>query len=499
MPLLHRYAFSVAAVALAAVARIMLSEHLPGRPFATFFLAVLTTAVIAGAGPAILATLLASLYALAPIDDAPAPGLAVLFFVAISSAVVLLSAIKDHLVGEAADARLKALETESWRMADAALRERERFITGVLNSLPHEIAVIDAQGEVLAVNARWESFARENAQGSVSVSTGANYLEVCRKASTEGDPDARRALEGLQSVLSGDVSEFVMEYPCHTPDGERWLMMHASSVNSPPAAVVVTHTDITTHIQTERRLRAAKQELQRLDERKDAFLATLAHELRNPLAPICTAIPVLRQDAATGWGEKDLALLAIVERQAGNLVRLVDDLLDVSRFTRGKIQLKRQVVDISEAALSAIEIARPNIDKSQHTLTTRFPPEPIHVSGDPVRLAQVFSNLLNNAAKYTDPGGAITLECGQDGDAVVVTVSDNGQGISKEMLPSIFDLFMQTDMSQGGAQAGLGIGLALVKTIVELHGGTVDAHSEGEGRGSAFIVRLPRADVSDWQ
>jgi signal transduction histidine kinase len=214
---------------------------------------------------------------------------------------------------------------------------------------------------------------------------------------------------------------------------------------------------------------------------------------------IRTAIPVLQQDAAQGWGERDLTLLAIIERQVGNLVRLVDDLLDVSRFSKGKIALKRQTVDIAEAARAAIEISKPNIEKSQHTLTTHFPAQPICIDGDPVRLAQVFSNLLNNAAKYTDPGGAIALDCVREGDDAVVTVRDNGQGISSEMLPSVFDLFTQTDSSLGGAQSGLGIGLALVKTIVELHGGTVEAKSDGPGRGSVFIVRLPSAPAASPQ
>lgn len=376
-------------------------------------------------------------------------------------------------------------------MTDALLPDGLNFITGVLNSLPHEIAVIDPQGVVLAVNHRWERFARENGQGSVALAVGANYLDTCRRAASDGDPDARRALDGLEAVLRGDRPEFVMEYPCHGHDQERWFMMHASCANCAPAGLVISHTDITAHIQTERRLSAATEELKRIDARKDAFLATLAHELRNPLAPISTAIPVLKQDAAAGWGEKDIALLGIIERQVGNLVRLVDELLDVSRFTRGKIELERRRVDIVDALRSAIEISRPNIERCQHLLTTRFPVEALHVSGDSVRLAQVFSNLLNNAAKYTDPNGAIMLDCARDGDDLVVTVRDNGRGIPPEMLSRIFDLFMQTDASQGGPQAGLGIGLALVKTIVELHGGTVEARSEGPGRGSAFIVRLP--------
>jgi signal transduction histidine kinase len=498
MPVFYRYAFSFAAVALAALARLTLDGLFHGRPFTAFFFAVLLSAIFAGPGPAIAAMLVSSIYASLAFEE-PLASYAVsyVFFVLISLAVVALTAMKDRAVADAAEARLRLAEAEGLRNTGVALRARDDFISGVLDSLPHQIAVLDPKGVVLAVNQRWERFARENSSSPVAVSVGVNYLDVCRKASEAGDPDARRALDGLLSVLRGETAEFVMEYPCHSPGRERWNMMHAACAECAPAAVVITHTDITARMLTEKQLREATEELKRLDQRKDAFLATLAHELRNPLAPIRTAIPVLQQDAAQGWGERDLRLLAIIGRQVGNLVRLVDDLLDVSRFSKGKIALKRQSLDIAEAARAAIEISRPNIEKGQHTLTTHFSTEPICVHGDPVRLAQVFSNLLNNAAKFTEPGGEIGLDCAQAGDDVVVTIRDNGQGISPEMLGSVFDLFTQTDSSLGGAPSGLGIGLALAKTIVELHGGTIEAMSDGPGRGSAFIARLPRAPAPE--
>jgi signal transduction histidine kinase len=492
MLLLHRYAFSVAVVALAIYLRLFLNGALGDRPFATFFFAVLLAAVVAGPGPAIVATLLSALYAIVAIDGALTTyGVTFFVFVFISLAVVALTALKDRAVAEAADAKLRLVEADNRRLAEKALRAREDFVAGVLDSLPHQIAVVDPMGVVLAVNRRWDLFAAENGPGPAAVSVGANYLEVCRAASAAGDPDASQAFAGLQSVLRGERAEFVMEYPCHAPERERWFMMHAASASCAPAAVVVTHTDITERMQTERQLRAATEELKRLDQRKDAFLATLAHELRNPLAPIRTAIPVLQQDVAKGWGERDLALLAIIERQVGNLVRLVDDLLDVSRFTKGKIELKKQSLDLVDALRGALEISRPNIEKGAHHLTTRFPDRAVEVTGDPVRLAQVFSNLLNNSAKYTDRGGEIALACTQADNQAIVTVSDNGHGISADMLPKVFDLFTQTDSSLGSAQGGLGIGLALVKTLVALHGGTVDAQSAGLGKGSIFTVRLP--------
>ncbi|WP_442756246.1 PAS domain S-box protein [Methylocystis sp. JAN1] len=241
---------------------------------------------------------------------------------------------------------------------------------------------------------------------------------------------------------------------------------------------------------TERR--RAEDALRDADRRKDEFLATLAHELRNPLAPIRNAVHVLLHGAdATMRTGRDLALLAMVERQTEHLIRLVDDLLEVSRITRGKIELKKQRVDLGDVLRHAIETAQPSIDRARHQLRVAMPAEPIEVEVDPVRLAQVFTNLLNNAAKYTEPAGDISVSAERRATEVVVTVRDSGVGIPAEMLPRIFDLFTQVDRTLGRAQGGLGIGLALVKNLLELHGGAVEAQSDGLGRGAAFIVRLP--------
>ncbi|WBK01838.1 PAS domain S-box protein [Methylocystis parvus] len=232
--------------------------------------------------------------------------------------------------------------------------------------------------------------------------------------------------------------------------------------------------------------------LKAADRRKDEFLATLAHELRNPLAPVRNAVHVLRHDAAaTVTAKRDLALLAMIDRQVEHLVRLVDDLLEVSRITRGKIELKKRRVDLAEILRHAVETAQPTIDHAQHSLHVALPSEALELDADPVRLAQVFTNLLNNAAKYTEHGGDIWLMVERCEGEAVVTVRDSGVGIPAEMLPRVFDLFTQIDRTLGRAQGGLGIGLALVKSLLELHGGSVEAQSEGSGRGSAFVVRLP--------
>jgi PAS domain S-box-containing protein len=238
---------------------------------------------------------------------------------------------------------------------------------------------------------------------------------------------------------------------------------------------------------TERKL--AEEALREADRRKDEFLAILAHELRNPLAPILNSLNVLGK--AVGQTPATGRLLEMMQRQVGHLVRLVDDLLDVSRITQDKIELKTARVELGSLIGDAIEAARPFIDAGRHTLEARVPPEPLPLRADPVRVVQVLGNLLNNAAKYMEPGGRIEVVAERQGLDAVVSVRDQGLGIPADMLPRVFELFTQVDRNISRAQGGLGIGLALVRGLVELHGGRVEAHSEGPGRGSAFIVRLP--------
>src|SRR5262245_49976726 len=224
---------------------------------------------------------------------------------------------------------------------------------------------------------------------------------------------------------------------------------------------------------------------------KDQFLAMLAHELRNPLASIRTAVHVIGRAGA--GSERAQEAQRIVERQVNHLARLLDDLLDVSRITRGRIELNRVPTALAVVITDAVEAARPLFAARRHELTVSLPPEPVVLDADATRLTQVFGNLLNNAAKYTPPGGRVQLTGAVDGDVVEVHVSDTGVGIAADMLPRVFDLFAQADRSLSRSEGGLGIGLTLVHRLVELHGGTVSAHSEGPGRGTEFVVRLPRA------
>jgi two-component system, sensor histidine kinase len=238
----------------------------------------------------------------------------------------------------------------------------------------------------------------------------------------------------------------------------------------------------------------AEQALRIADRRKDEFLATLAHELRNPLAPIRNAVYIMQ--TAKDDEQAVAGARAIVERQLQQMVRLVDDLLDVSRITTGKLALRRERVEARAVAASALEAVEPLVRARGHVLDVELPPSGVYVSADPTRLAQVFLNLLNNAVKFTDAGGHIEFRLAVEGRELVARVRDNGIGIAPEMREVIFDMFAQADRSLERSAMGLGVGLSLTRRLVELHGGSIVAHSEGLGRGAEFIVRMPVASAA---
>ncbi len=246
--------------------------------------------------------------------------------------------------------------------------------------------------------------------------------------------------------------------------------------------IFASSRDVTERKRVERALREA-------DRHKDEFLAMLAHELRNPLVPIRNAAHVIGRlelaEPRIKWAQE------IIERQVAHLVRLVDDLLDVSRIARGKILLKRETIDFAALVAPVIQAARLLVEAKGHSLEVRLPEETVRMEGDPVRLSQVLSNLLDNAVKYTPDGGRIELAASMDGPEIEITVRDNGMGIRAELLPRVFDMFQQDERKLDRAQGGLGIGLTLVQRLVAMHGGRVEAHSAGSGKGSTFTVRLP--------
>jgi signal transduction histidine kinase len=247
--------------------------------------------------------------------------------------------------------------------------------------------------------------------------------------------------------------------------------------------------EVNERLKAEHAARESEARLQEADRHKNEFLAMLAHELRNPLAPIRNAVRVVRdrgpKEPELQWAQE------VIERQVDCLARLINDLLDVSRISRGKLELRRQRVELASVVQGAIESSRPLIEQHGHELSVMLPPQPIHLEADLVRLAQVFMNLLNNAAKYTDHGGRIWLTAERQGGKVVVIVKDTGIGIASDRLPHLFDMFYQVEHAVDRAEGGLGIGLMLVRRLVEMHGGTVEARSKGSGKGSEFLVCLP--------
>ncbi len=383
--------------------------------------------------------------------------------------------------GEVIGAVLVFRDITEKRRAEQALREQEKRAAEalardalLLANVHDAVVVTDLEGVVTYWN-----------EGATRL-FGWTAAEMLGRPLTDRVPEEARARMAEATRAIRDGQDFVGEWEDYRKDGSRvWIEARVTRVNDAAGRMVGLlglSRDVTERKKAEEALREA-------DRRKDDFIALLAHELRNPLAPLRNGLQVMR--LAGGDAGAVAQARAMMDRQLGHMVRLIDDLLDISRISRDKMELRRTRVLLADVVSNAVETARPAIEEAGHELTVSLPPQPIFLDADLTRLAQVFSNLLTNSAKYTKPGGHIWLSAEGGSGTVTVSVRDTGIGIPADALPRIFDMFSQVDRSIERATGGLGIGLALVKGLVEMHGGTVEAASPGEAGGSTFTVRLP--------
>jgi PAS domain S-box-containing protein len=460
----------------------------PEIPFLFLWPAVMVTAWYGGLGPGVLATFTALVTAEVFLLDEPR---SLRGGHADSIAAALLFLLLGCMVS-ALTARLRRARQEAAQQAFDAAEQRE-WLRVTLASVADAVVATDLHGRVAFINTAAQSL------------TGWKEQEACGRAVADVLllKDERTGLglpDPAVDVLTRGVTVHL---------SERTVLCTRQGTAVPVAAcaapirdtagnvrgMVVALQDASRERDTVNELRRRADDLVQTGHRKNDFIALLAHELRNPLSPIKGAARLLRQGHAEAADVQWAA--GVIERQVDLIGRLVEDLLDVSRVNRGKISLQREQTDLAEIVNSAVEISRPLIDRHAHDLVVQAPSEPVVLFADRARLAQVVSNLLNNAAKYTADGGRIWLDARVEGAKAVIRVKDTGAGISAEMLPHIFEMFAQDDRSLPRSEGGLGIGLCLVRGLVELHGGRVEAFSDGPGCGSEFVVSLPLPSAED--
>jgi len=373
-------------------------------------------------------------------------------------------------------------QLESQRQVERVLRASEERFRSLADNAPVLIWMSGLRNEAVYFNKPWLDFTGR----SLEEELGLGWIESIH-------PDDRERCVETCDAAFARREPLAMQFRLRRRDGEyRWILDNGIPHFAADGAFngyVGSCVDITSR-------KLAEEELEQAGRRKDEFLAMLGHELRNPLAPIGMAVEIMRRrpptDGSVVWARD------IIARQLRQLTRLVDDLLDISRINRGKVRLLLTPLDLTSVVAHAVETSRPLVESAGHELTTRVPSHPVWVRGDSVRLGQVLANLLNNAAKYTPAGGHIRLSVAQSDSQVILTVADDGVGLSAEMVEHVFDLFWQVE-SRDDTAGGLGIGLTLVKRLVELHGGDIEARSPGRGRGSEFIVRLPALEAEATQ
>ena len=377
---------------------------------------------------------------------------------------------------------LRALERRDFEQRLEAKEERYRAL---FESIDEGFCVVklqrDARGEVF-------DYRFEEANEAFAMHTG--FEDAVGKSIHELSPGHEEEWFQVYDRVArtGEATRFVQEAKAM----KRWFDVYATRLGGPGSDLVaILFSDITQRLLAEQDMRRLNEELAQANRRKTEFLATLAHELRNPLAPLSNGLHLMRM--ASTNPEVLEKTRQMMERQVQHMVHLVDDLLDVARISTGKVELRRSRIDLKDVVATAVETSASLIDSGGHTLSVELPSQPLPMEADATRIAQVVSNLLNNAAKYTPQGGRIVLRAWAEGEQAVLAVTDTGVGIEPDALSKVFEMFAQVPSDTGKPQGGLGIGLSLVQSLVALHGGSVSAASAGAGRGSTFTIRLPLA------
>lgn len=451
--------------------------------FITYFPAIMFITLVGGWKQGLFATAISALLAFLLFFDRHLSfeqAIALLTFMAVNTLMISLAESvnmrrrrteKDIVLTRRSEEAIRQ-ELYALRQAEAALRASEERFRGLVEQAVDGIFVSDAEGRFIDVNTAGAQM------------LGYERVELLHLgyADVIAADELPRAATEAAKLSGGAVAR--SEWRFMRKDGS-FFSGEIVGRQLSDGRVQAILRDITERKHMEEALKES-------DRRKDDFIATLAHELRNPLAPIRNAVAILRKKAPA---DPQLAWCRdVIDRQVGQMTYLLDDLLDVSRITRDKLILRIKRVELTAVIEQAVEIARPLIDARDHALTLELPPEPVLLDGDPMRLAQIFSNLLTNAAKYSDKGTLIRLNAVRSGNEIVVSVKDRGIGIVAENLPRVFEMFNQAQTALNRSHGGLGIGLALVRKLVEMHGGIVVAHSAGPNRGSEFIIRLPVAE-----
>ncbi|MBA3270749.1 MAG: PAS domain S-box protein, partial [Acidobacteria bacterium] len=400
-----------------------------------------------------------------------------------------------HWFGTNTDVENERRATE----ANAVLRERERQAREEAELQKRLLYSLFMQAPTLIAVLRGSNHVIELANPPICRVWGRTEEELLNRPLLEVMPELRDQVSGLlDGVYRTGASHVGKETATRFDRGSgatetvyfNFVYSPFRNIDGAIAGVFVVASDVSEQVLARDQVNELREAAEAANRAKDQFLAMLGHELRNPLSPILTALHLMKLRGSDG-SERERT---VIERQVTHLTRLVDDLLDVSRIARGKVELKEEIVEIASVVAKAIEMASPLLEQRTHTLAVEVPRRGLLVRGDPTRLSQIVSNLLTNAAKYTPPGGHVSVRAEQDNIEVVLRVKDSGIGIAADVLPRVFELFVQEPQAIDRSQGGLGLGLTIVRNLVERHHGTVSAHSDGLGRGSEFVVRLPIAE-----